>query len=182
MDGLFKYKQSWMYVPQSKYTLLKENYDSPIAGHRKKKGKKNYHQIMSNRQHWPCTKRNVTSYQKQVVAYHAKAMAWYVHGFDHKFAKVTRVSCHLVDNESIYEVGTHDADCGNRNCVRDRITFSQWWKHHGLLRMIVLDGDPKLTGAFWRHLLKNVRIRLMLTTTFHFQMDGEVEHVNEASN
>jgi hypothetical protein len=36
VDGLFKYKQSWVYVLQGKLRLLafKEKYHSPIAGHR----------------------------------------------------------------------------------------------------------------------------------------------------
>ena len=38
MDGLFKYKISRVYVPQGKLTLslLKVEYDSPIANHKKK--------------------------------------------------------------------------------------------------------------------------------------------------
>ena len=39
VDGLLKYKQSRVYVPQGKLGLLvlKEEYDSPIAGHRREK-------------------------------------------------------------------------------------------------------------------------------------------------
>ena len=35
VDGLLKYKQSWVYVPQGKlrFLVLKEEHDSPIAGH-----------------------------------------------------------------------------------------------------------------------------------------------------
>jgi hypothetical protein len=39
VDGLLKYKQSRMYVPQGKFRLLvlEEEYDNPIAGHRREK-------------------------------------------------------------------------------------------------------------------------------------------------
>ena len=39
VDGLFKYKQSWVYAPQGKLTILafKEKYHSPIAGHKGEK-------------------------------------------------------------------------------------------------------------------------------------------------
>jgi hypothetical protein len=39
VDGLLKYKQRWVYVPQRKLRLFifKEKYDSPIAGHKDEK-------------------------------------------------------------------------------------------------------------------------------------------------
>ena len=39
VDGLFKYKQSWVYVPQGKFRLsvLTVEYDSHIAAHKRKK-------------------------------------------------------------------------------------------------------------------------------------------------
>ena len=39
MNGLLKYKQSRVYVPQGKFRLLvlKKEHDSPIAGHREEK-------------------------------------------------------------------------------------------------------------------------------------------------
>ena len=79
IDGLLKYKQSRMYVPQGKLRLLvsKEEHDSPIASHR---GEKTTIAAMSKRYYWPCMKEeiahlvkscmkcqmNQASYQKQV--------------------------------------------------------------------------------------------------------------------
>jgi hypothetical protein len=41
VDGLLKYKQSWVYVLECKLRLFifKEKYDSPIAGHKDEKSR-----------------------------------------------------------------------------------------------------------------------------------------------
>lgn len=42
----------------------------------------------------------------ELSTYFAKAMALYVHGFDHKFIEATRVWCHLIDGGSVRKIGT----------------------------------------------------------------------------
>ena len=62
VDGLFKYKQSRVYMPQGKLRLLvfKEEYDSLIGGHRGEK--KNHHKMVSRSYHWPCMKEDITHF------------------------------------------------------------------------------------------------------------------------
>ena len=64
MDGLFKCKQSWVYVPQGKLRLSvwKEECDSPIAGHRGER--KNRHRMVSRRYHWRCIKEDIAHFVK----------------------------------------------------------------------------------------------------------------------
>ena len=59
VDILLKFKQSWMYVPQGRLSLLffKEKYDCPGVGHRRRK---NHHRVVSTRYHWPRIEENVT--------------------------------------------------------------------------------------------------------------------------
>jgi hypothetical protein len=59
------------------------------------------------------------------VVYPDVAMALYVHGLDHKLAGVIRIWCHLGDGSAVCQVGTHGADCGNRNRVGDCIANFQ---------------------------------------------------------
>jgi hypothetical protein len=59
------------------------------------------------------------------IVYPDVAMALYVHGLDHKLAGVTSVLCHIGDGSAVCQVGTHGADCGNRNRVGDHISNSQ---------------------------------------------------------
>jgi hypothetical protein len=58
VDGLSKYKQSWVYVPQGKLRLLafKENIIVPLLAIKKRKV---HHRMVSRRCHW--------SYLKEVI-------------------------------------------------------------------------------------------------------------------
>ena len=62
--GQFKFKQSQVYVSQGKLRLLilKEEYDSPIAGHRGER--KNHHRMVSRTYHWWCIKDNIAHFVK----------------------------------------------------------------------------------------------------------------------
>jgi hypothetical protein len=45
--------------------------------------------------------------------------------------------------------------------------------------MIVSDRDPKFTNAFWRHFARKVGMKPKFSMTFHSQMVGKPERVNE---
>jgi hypothetical protein len=66
VDGLLKYKQSRVYVPQGKLKLLivEEEHDNPIAGHR---GEKTIIAAVSRRYYWPCMKEEIAHFVKTCV-------------------------------------------------------------------------------------------------------------------
>nr|GFD45808.1 Gag protease polyprotein [Tanacetum cinerariifolium] len=47
---------------------------------------------------------------------------------------------------------------------------------HGTPSAIVSDIDPCFTSRFWKGLQKAWRTRLMFSTAFHPQTDGQIEH------
>jgi putative transposase len=66
VNGLLKYKQSRVYMPQDKLRLLvlEGKYDSPIAGHR---GEKTTIAAVSRRYYWPCMKEDIVHFVKTCV-------------------------------------------------------------------------------------------------------------------
>ena len=72
VDGLFKYKQSWVFVPQHKLRLLvlKEECNSHIVGHRRKT--KNRHRMVLERYHWRYIKKNIAHFVKVWMKCHVK--------------------------------------------------------------------------------------------------------------
>ena len=50
---------------------------------------------------------------------------------------------------------------------------------HGIPKFIISDKDPKFTCNFWKSLFKGLNTTLNLSTSFHLQMDGQTEKVNE---
>jgi Integrase zinc binding domain/Integrase core domain len=52
------------------------------------------------------------------------------------------------------------------------------YKLHGLPIKIVTDRDPIFTSLFWRELMKNLEIKLNLSTAYHLQTDGQSERLN----
>jgi hypothetical protein len=63
VDGLLKFKQSWMCVPQGKLRLLvlKEEHDCPIASHR---GEKTSIVAISRKYYWLRMKEEITHFVK----------------------------------------------------------------------------------------------------------------------
>jgi hypothetical protein len=66
VDGLFKYKQSGVYVPQGKLRLLafKENIIVSLPAIEERKI---HHRMVSRRYHWPCMKEIVIHFVKAWV-------------------------------------------------------------------------------------------------------------------
>jgi transposase InsO family protein len=53
------------------------------------------------------------------------------------------------------------------------------WKHHGTPRVVVSDRGPQFIAAFTCELYKLLGIKLAMSTAYHPQTDGQMEHVNQ---
>ena len=50
---------------------------------------------------------------------------------------------------------------------------------HGILEVIISDRDPKFTKKNWKSLFKGLDTKLNFGTTYHPQMDGQTEKINQ---
>ena len=57
--------------------------------------------------------------------------------------------------------------------------MAQIFKYHGLPKSIISDRDPRMTSLFWRGLFENLGTKLKFSSTYHPQMDGQTERVNQ---
>jgi len=53
------------------------------------------------------------------------------------------------------------------------------YKFHGLPTMILTYRDKIFTSLFWRELFKHLGVKLLLSTTYHPQTNGQIERVNQ---
>ena len=53
------------------------------------------------------------------------------------------------------------------------------FKLHGMPREIVSDRDTKFTSSFWKSLMVGFENKLLFSTTYHPQTDGQIERINQ---
>jgi transposase InsO family protein len=53
------------------------------------------------------------------------------------------------------------------------------WKHHGTPRAVVSDRGPQFVAAFTHELYTLLGIKLVMSTAYHPQTDGQTERVNQ---
>jgi hypothetical protein len=63
-----------------------------------------------------------------------------------------------------------------------KLFFDMWVQHNRMPEVIVSDRDVKFMSKFWTLLMKKVSTKLKFSTTFHLQIDGQTERVNEILN
>ena len=60
-----------------------------------------------------------------------------------------------------------------------RLFLHQVWKLHGLLKCVVLDHRPQFIACFTRELYCLLEIKLVSSTTWHPQTNGQMERINQ---
>lgn len=59
-----------------------------------------------------------------------------------------------------------------------QVFLANVFKLHGMPKSVVSDEDPIFTGAFWKDLFKLHGTKLKFSSTYHPQMDGWTEIIN----
>lgn len=59
-----------------------------------------------------------------------------------------------------------------------RIYILEIIRLHGVPVIVVLNRDPRFISRFWTSFQQAMRTKLFLSTTFHFQTDGQAERTN----
>jgi hypothetical protein len=50
---------------------------------------------------------------------------------------------------------------------------------HGIPKEIISDRDTKFTSSFWKYLMVGFETKLLFSTFYHHQNDGQIERVNQ---
>jgi hypothetical protein len=58
------------------------------------------------------------------------------------------------------------------------VFMKEIFKLHGMPKKIVSDRDTKFTSNFWKSLMAVLETKLLFSTTYHPQTDGQMERVN----
>jgi transposase InsO family protein len=59
------------------------------------------------------------------------------------------------------------------------IFMKEIFRLHGMPREIVSNRDTKFTSRFWKSLIAGFETKLLFITTYHPQIDGNIERVNQ---
>jgi hypothetical protein len=59
-----------------------------------------------------------------------------------------------------------------------QIFLDSIYKLYGLLKFVVTDRDPLFTITFWQELIKKLRITLNFSSSYHPQLDDQMERLN----
>ncbi len=56
--------------------------------------------------------------------------------------------------------------------------YAHVWKHHDLLEFFMSDRDTQFIFDVWKHMCKMLKINIKLSTTYHSEIDDQIEKVN----
>ncbi len=56
--------------------------------------------------------------------------------------------------------------------------YAHVWKHHDLLEFFMSDRDRQFIFNVWKHMCKMLKIDAKLSTTYHFEINDQIEKVN----
>jgi len=56
--------------------------------------------------------------------------------------------------------------------------YAHVWKHHDLLEFFMSDRDTQFIFDVWKHMCKMLKINAKLSTTYHSEIDDQIERVN----
>jgi hypothetical protein len=59
------------------------------------------------------------------------------------------------------------------------IFMKEIFRLHGIPKEIMSDRDPKFTSNFWTFFMIGLETKLLFSTTYHPQIDGQTERVNQ---
>jgi hypothetical protein len=59
------------------------------------------------------------------------------------------------------------------------IFMKEIFRLHGMPKEIVFDRDTKFISKFWKSLMVGLETKLLFSTTYHPQTDGQMERVNQ---
>jgi len=60
-----------------------------------------------------------------------------------------------------------------------RLFLHQVWKLHGLLKCVISDCGPQFIAHFTRELYRLLGVKLVSSTAWHPQTNGQTDHVNQ---
>jgi hypothetical protein len=60
-----------------------------------------------------------------------------------------------------------------------RIFMKEIFRLHGMPKEITSDRDTKFTSSFWKSLFVGFETKLLFSTTYHPQIDGQTERVSQ---
>ena len=59
-----------------------------------------------------------------------------------------------------------------------RLFLDYMWKLHGLPKTIISDKGSQFVSAFWKELTTRLYIKVLLSTAYYLETDGQTEGVN----
>lgn len=62
------------------------------------------------------------------------------------------------------------------------IFMKEIFRLHGMPKEIIFDKDTKFTSNFWKSLFVGFETKMLFSTAYHPQTDGQIERLNEVIN
>jgi transposase InsO family protein len=198
-DGMLVYDATRICIPKGpiRTQVLHDHHDTPISGHQ---GIERTYDALHRLFYWPRMNSDVRAYVKscdscqriktsqQVPAGLLQPMPtpdhpweWVSMDFITQLPKTKGGWDAIVVFVDMFSKMVHLVPTKTTATAPDtaQLFFNHVFKLHGLPKAIVSDRDAKFTSKFWQTLFKTMGTRLVMSTAFHPQTDGQTERANK---
>jgi GNAT superfamily N-acetyltransferase len=189
------FKDHMLCVPRGplRDTFMHDHYDAAVSGHR---GFAKTLSSIRRSYFWPTLRKDTEGYIKSCDAFQRAKALQQPHGGLIPTHSSANEEMEVMSMDFVFDLPVTSSGKSGIAVIVDKLSrqahflslppefdavdlahlyIHEFYRHHGLPRVLISDRDVRFTSLFWTALMKRLGVRLNLSTAYHPQTDGQSE-------